>query len=245
MKDLLGTYSFKDTLFIVDRDFYSNDNLTLFSTNGNKYIIPLSENLDAYKQATSDMSMSDTFVYERNGKRNAIEYRENIICGRRAIVYRDTVQNAIEAADYRKCIGVKGTCTEEKYQEMKEFFGTIVIQTTLGDSAEEIYGKYKERWTIETFYDHFKNDLDFNALYEQDYYKLEGMSFIMLITGLVYEDLHKASNNVKGKTLDDCLLAARFVKIHHEKNKWVKTNMKRSIQELLTQLNVDYLSDIP
>lgn len=245
VEDAFRTYGFRDTLFVVDRGFYSEKNITMFSENGNKYIIPLSENLSAYKAATREMVFDDTFVYEKNKKRSAISYKETTIDGNRVIVYRDSVLNAVDADSYRKNIGIKSSCTMEKYNELKDFFGTIVLQTNTQSTPAWVYEKYKNRWNIETFYNHFKNDLDFNALYEQDYYKLEGMSFIMLTTSLVYECMRKAASTVEGLTLDDCLLTARFIKIHYEKGKWVRTNMRKNIQEMMTALNVDFKADIP
>jgi len=40
IKDILQRFDSHDTLFIVDRGFYSNDNIILFSQNRNQYIIP-------------------------------------------------------------------------------------------------------------------------------------------------------------------------------------------------------------
>lgn len=244
VEDAFRTHGFRDTLFVVDRGFYSGKNIAMFSANGNRYIIPLSENLGAYKAATKKMVFDDTFVYEKNKKRSAISYKETMTDGKRVIVYRDSVLNAVDADSYRKNIGIKSSCTIEKYNELKDFFGTIVLETNTQSTPEWVYGKYKSRWNIETFYNHFKNDLDFNALYEQDYYKLEGMSFIMLTTSLVYECMRKAASVVQGRTLDDCLLTARFIKIHYEKNKWVRTNMRKNIQEMMTALNVDFKAEI-
>jgi len=49
IKDILIQFEFTDTLFIVDRGFYSKENLEAFSSNNNHYIIPLAPNLIVYK----------------------------------------------------------------------------------------------------------------------------------------------------------------------------------------------------
>lgn len=82
--------------------------------------------------------------------------------------------------------------------------------------------------------------MNFNALYERDYYKLEGMSFIMLVTSLIYEQMNKAVHSIKNKNVEDCIIESRMVKIHYGKQGWVRTNMKKSLQELFSKLNVDY-----
>ena len=120
----------------------------------------------------------------------------------------------------------------------------MVWQTNLDSPAPEIYRGYKKRWGIETFYNYFKNDVNFNALYERDYYKLEGMSFIMLVTSLIYEQMNKAVHSIKNKNIEDCLIESRMVKIHYEKQGWARTNMKKNLQELFSKLNVEYTSPI-
>lgn len=240
IKDLLGTLCFQNILFIVDRGFYSTENIKLFSADGNKYIIPLSENLKVYKDVTTDMNLDETFIYEKNKKKTAIQYTEKQTDGKRVLVFRDSIQNAVEADSYRKSIGTRKDCTAEKYEKLKDFFGLIVLQTNLDSAAPEIFSGYKKRWNIETFYNYFKNDVNFNALYERDYYKLEGMSFIMLITSLIYEQMNKAVHSIKNKNVEDCIIESRMVKIHYGKQGWVRTNMKKSLQELFSKLNVDY-----
>lgn len=244
VKDLFGTVEFKGVLFIVDRGFYSAENISLFSSDGNKYIIPLGENLNLYKKATEKLEFAESFVYETDKKRTCIQYYEKNIGGRRIIVFRDSLQNAIDSESYRKNIGSRKGCTQENYECLKDFFGLIVLQTNLEKAAADVYTGYKKRWNIETFYDHLKNTLNFNAFYEQDYYKLEGMSFIMLITSMIYEEMSKATAGIKNKTLYDCLNDARMIKIHYEKNNWVRTNMKTKIQELFSKLNTNYTDTV-
>lgn len=245
IRDLIDTITFSETLFIVDRGFYSDANIKLFSENGNRYIIPLSSNLSRHKKATEDMNLTDTFVYKKDRKNTAIQYKDMEIDGQRVIVFRDTVQNAIDAEKYRSNIGIVSHCTQDAYKELKEFFGVIILQTNLSDTPEKVFNYYKKRWKIETFYNYLKNDVDFNALYEQDYYKLQGMSFIMLITSLIHEEMHRVvMDALPGKTVDDCIIEARMVKINLRYGRWIRTNMKKPLQELFAKLHTDYESSV-
>ena len=45
VRDFTSQVELKDMLFIVDRGFYSSENLSIFSSNGNSYIIPPAKNL--------------------------------------------------------------------------------------------------------------------------------------------------------------------------------------------------------
>lgn len=46
---------------------------------------------------------------------------------------------------------------------------------------------------METFYQYLKNKGDFNDLMIQAYYKEQGMSFVMLITGQIHQKMISAS----------------------------------------------------
>lgn len=216
VRDLLEFNNYHDMLFIIDRGFYLQQNIDLFSQNNNHYIIPLSSNLKEYKIATNDMELREIFVYEKDKKVTSIEYKEVIIDEKtKIIVYRDLTQNAKDKADFLKNMEIDSKkYTKEKYDEVKDFFGVIVLQTNLSITAKEIYIYYKKRWKIETFFNYFKNRIDINALGLNDYYATQGMCFIMLIVGLIYEELKLAVKDIKGKSIDDCLLEARFIKIN-------------------------------
>ena len=48
--------------------------------------------------------------------------------------------------------------TAEGFEKYRHYMGVTVLQTSSRDKgAEEIYTLYKKRWTIETFYNYFKN----------------------------------------------------------------------------------------
>lgn len=235
VKDLLDFNSYHDMLFVVDRGFYSNENIELFSQNNNHYIIPLSPNLKQYKNVTKDMELHEIFIYEKEKKITSIEYKELILNEKtKIIVYRDITQSAKDKADFLKNMEIDSSkYTKEKYTEVKDFFGVIVLQTNLNIQAKEIYVYYKKRWKVETFFNYFKNRVDINALGLSDYYTTQGMCFIMLIVGLIYQELKLAiKENIKGKTINDCLLEARFIKLNKKNQKWYTSNAKKSLQEL-------------
>lgn len=246
VEDLLEFNNYHDMLFIIDRGFYLKSNIELFSENNNHYIIPLSSNLKEYKTATENMEFHDIFVYEKDKKVTSIEYKENRIDEKtKVIVYRDLTQNAKDKADYLKNIEINPSkYTKEKYDEVKDFFGVIVLQTNLDITAKEIYIYYKKRWKIETFFNYFKNRVDINALGLSDYYTTQGMCFIMLIVGLIYEELKLAVKDINGKSINDCLLEAKFIKINKKGNNWSVSNAKKDLQELMSKLNVDLLNPL-
>lgn len=68
-----------------------------------------------------------------------------------------------ERQDYIKKMeaGVSG-CSEEGLAESEKYFGLFLLETNNMDaSCEEVFCKYKERWSIETYYNYVRNDADF------------------------------------------------------------------------------------
>lgn len=115
--------------------------------------------------------------------------------------------------------------TREDFERAKYFMGVTVLQTSIEDkTSEEIYTLYKKRWTIETFYNYFKNKAGYAAIHEEDYYKTPGLSFIMLISSLIYHEMSEAAKAAQGKTLQTCLLEARMVKANKLHGKWIVCN---------------------
>lgn len=228
VKDLIERKNLHSILFIVDKGFYSKENIELFSDNDNHYIIPLYSNHKKYKQITSSNKMEGLFVFERSKRRSTVEYHEETINGRTIIFYRDLSQNALESTDYLSKVE-EGKYTMESYLEKKESFGTIVLESNLNESAEKIYRLYKKRWMIETFYDYYKNRLDVNALHLNDYYKTQGLSFIMLITSLIYSEFTKNIKKEKIKeSVQSILINSRFLKLHKDnKGKWRVENINQ------------------
>ena len=239
VRDFLNQVNLSDMLFIVDRGFYSVENLNLFSSNGNQYIIPLGKNLNTCKAAVHSLEMHDRFMYQKGKKASVVEYKDEIIDGYRVLTYRDLNESASEQQNYLRYIA-KGnkSYTKEGFERAKYYMGVTVLQTSIEDSTpEEIYSLYKKRWSIETFYNYFKNKANFETLHVEDYYKTQGLSFIMLITSLIHHKMSEASKACEGKTLQTCLLEARMVKANKRHSKWTACNCLKKQVELFKAFN--------
>jgi YD repeat-containing protein len=129
------------------------------------------------------------------------------------ITYRDLNESAAEQTNYLRHMGMGDKVyTQEGFDKPKDFMGLIVLQTSImGRTPQEIYEIYKKRWTIETYYNYFKNKADYGSLYQQDYYKTQGHTFIMLVSSLIRREFEDAVKAVKVKSAQDCLLDARMV----------------------------------
>ena len=239
VRDFIREVELRDMLFIIDRGFYSAENIKLFSSNGNAYIIPLAKNLNTTRAAVHSIEMQDRFVYQNGKKASVIEYKDEIIDGCRVLTYRDLNESAQEQENYLRHME-KGdkSYTKESFDKQKNFMGVTVLQTSLEyQSPKEIYELYKKRWQIETYYNYFKNGVHCHSLYEQDYYKTQGLAFIMLVTGLIHQEFLEAARKISGKSLQTCLLEARMVKIHKRHDNWTVCNLLKKQAELFKQLN--------
>ena len=239
VRDFMDQVELRDMLFIVDRGFYSTDNINLFSSNGNAYIIPLGKNLNTCKAAVHSLEMHDRFMYQKGKKASVIEYKDEIIDGYRVITYRDLNESAAEQENYLRHIarGDKAY-TKEGFEKAKYYMGVTVLQTSLDDeTAQEVYELYKKRWTIETFYQYFKNKAGYNSLYTEDYYKTQGLAFIMLVAALIHQEVGSAVSALNNKSIATCLLEARMIKAHKRHGKWTVCNCLKKQTELFKQMN--------
>jgi len=239
VRDLLTRAELTGKLFVVDSGFFSGPNLAAFTEDGNSYIIPLQKNMKACREAVADAETDGRFVY-RTGRRNSVvEYRERMAGpGARIVLCRDLSKSAVEQTGYLAKLeqGAKGY-TKEGFDAAKGVMGVIVLQTSRFDlTAQEVYETYKRRWSIETFYDYLKNGAGFTSLGVQDYYKAQGLAFVMLVTALVHKGLADACASVKGKSVDDCLLEARMVKANKVGGRWVPSNLLARQQDLFDAL---------
>ena len=112
-----------------------------------------------------------------------------------------------------------------------------MLQTSIQDKeAEEIYRLYKKRWSIEIFYKFLDNDVDFNGLYQQDYYAAQGLAFIMQVCGLIYREFEVAVKNVD-EQVEDCLRFARKIKAQKIQQRWLLANCEKKHLKLFKKLN--------
>ena len=128
--------------------------------------------------------------------------------------------------------------TREGFEKAKYYMGVTVLQTSLEDKTpQEVYELYKKRWTIETFYNYFKNKAGYNSLYVEDYYKTQGLAFIMLVAALIHQEVEAAAAELDGKSVTTCLLEARMVKAHKRHGQWTVCNCLKKQVELFKKMN--------
>lgn len=242
--DLFKIYNFSNVLFIVDKGFYSKNNIDMFSNNGNKYIIPLMENTINYKSLTENYDFDyqkDYFVYDNGKVKRPIVYKEAIYDNVRCFIFRDVEENMKECSDYRSKIGIEASYTEEEFEELKNTFGTLFIQTNLQLEPSEIFTKYKKRWKIETFYNTYKYRLDVKNLDIQDYFEIEGLSFIMLLSSIIDSTIRNKIKDVTGiNDLESLKQQGKFIKIQKISGRYSVSNLVSKRETIFDKLGLTF-----
>lgn len=241
IQDFFRQANFQGLLLIVDKGFYSYKNIELFSENNNSYLIPVPSRMDICKKANLESCEMERFTYEKNRKATVIEYSVKDYGAYRVYAFRDMNEFVIQDGNYLRYLeqGKKGY-TKESYEQYRKWFGVYVLQTNLNDrSPKEIFELYKKRWSIETYFNYFKNKADYNSLYMQDYYKVQGLSFIMLVTSLIQHELAVRAKEIGKKSINECLLDARMVKINKRNGKWIAANCRSSVTKMFNDFNTE------
>ena len=171
----------------------------------------------------------------------------------RVILYRDMTMHDKLVYDYRSQIGIDSRHTEEEFNQLEPFFGVIVLRVDQPKDVmtpQKAYLTYKKRWTIETHYNFVANVVKFDGLQTQDYYTMQGLSFMILLVGQIkksYTEKLRSSpvKSVKNLSIQESIVKARFIKIaRHMDDKWHVSVMNDKSVELLYEMGVNIEQDM-
>ena len=241
VQSLFERYEFSNTEFLVDRGFNTAPDKRLMSSNGNTYIVPMISNRKDYAFVTERLKFDKRryFVFNKGSYASMVYYAEfeapNGSC--RYIAYRDTTRAGAEKQDYIRAVSIgKSGYSEEGLLENEPYFGLFLLETNNFEvSAETVFCHYKDRWSIETYYNYVRNDADFNALYQQDYFCMQGLSFIVTVSGLIYYDMKKVAEKSK-MSVKEIMREMKKLKISLEGDKWIVQNKIKSVREMAAKV---------
>ena len=241
VKQFFDRFTFKDTLFVVDRGFNTEAIKKLMSSNGNSYIMPMIQGRNDYKSVYGRIKFVKrrSFVYDKDGYSSLICYQEFLEENTKRIAYLDTTRQSAERVTYIKNMkSGKTGYTEDGLLESEKDFGLFILETSdASRSAKDVFGDYKSRWGIETFYDYIDNTIDFNSLCQQNYNRTEGLSFIIQVAGMIHQEL-KDIVNEKHYNLRSVMKTLRGLHLSSEKGAWNVKNKIKAKRELAEQFGV-------
>ena len=210
------------------------------------YVIPLSENMLMYKDAEKDVvslgggdKLQEYFFYKKGKKTDLVKYKTYKVNNRKVIYYKNISEAERLSKRYLDEIesGSKGH-TMEKYNELVDGFGVIVLITNLTEEdAKTVYERYKNRWSIETYYDRLKNVIGFKELNIDDWAVMQGLAFVMLLAGRIDARLSEAAKKVK-LSKKKLLSLAAFLKMTDIDGKITIHNLKKEHDEVFEKLAI-------
>ena len=227
IQQFFDRFSFSDTLFIVDRGFNTADNKQLMSKDGNSYIVPMIRGRNDYEAVYNRINIDKrrNFIYDKDGYSSLICYQEFVDEDRRYIAYIDTTRQSAERKTYVKKLqeGKKGYSEKGLISSEKDF-GLFLLETSdMKKAPRDIFCDYKSRWGIETFYDYVDNIIDFNALYQQDYCKMQGLSFVIQVAGMIYHELKEIAGK-HNESLKTAMRILKGLKLSKDRDVWKLKN---------------------
>ena len=247
VKEMIQDVLIEGCLYLMDRGFYSLELKEMLADKKATYIMPVSSNMTSYQEALKRRrGRMKTFIYKRREGihviKSVVEYQvssdEN---GTRTIYFRNLHEAEGEKANYLECIEKKVPgYTEAKLEATEKTFGVIILETTHSGTPEEIYNYYKDRWSIETYYDYLKHQMDFNALGVQDWAKLQGLAFMMLLSTLINGSIQAKlkQSSLSSSYMPEVLLTASSIKAMKRNDIWTIENASKAERDLFKALSV-------
>lgn len=241
---LFSRFTFKDTLFLVDRGFNTATDKSLMSKDGNTYIVPMISGRKDYSRIYDTLKFDKRryFIYDKDGYSSVIRYAEYLSedGSVRYFAFLDTSRQSAERQTYLKKMKAheKGY-TEEGLNKSEKDFGLFLLETNdKAKDAESVFCDYKSRWKIETFYDYVDNDMDVNALCLQDFCEYQGLGFIVQVCGMIYHDL-KSVTDKHNLSMKETMRLLDGLKLTKERGRYLARNDNKERRELCETLGLN------
>ena len=158
--------------------------------------------------------------------------KHQLATGRFLYAFKDSVRAAMEDNSFMDLQRKSGSYDKDLYDKKGASFGTIVFESDIDLSCEEIYQIYDERWQLEMLFDCYKNSLDFGITRVQSDYAVRGSEFIdfiaTVLTRRIVDRMAKVGvldDNTYGDVIDDLRGCWRSSK--------TQVNTKPSVQDEL------------
>lgn len=241
---MFDRFHFENTLFLVDRGFNTSRDKSLFSENGNTYIVPMISGRSDYEAVYKVLKFDKrkSFVYDKDGYSSLIRYETYVIGDRptRYFTFLDTTRQSAERQTYIKKIAAREKgYSQEGLLESEKDFGLFLLETNDPDiTAQDVFCNYKSRWSLETFYNYIDNTLDFNALYQKDYCSTQGLGFIVQVAGMIFHDIQKRLKK-ENLSVKDTMFLLKGLKLIRERDRYVVRNDNKQRRQLCEKLGLN------
>ena len=111
------------------------------------------------------------------------------------------------------------------------------METNLQFDPSNIYDLYAKRWSIETYFGYVKSSLSFDKLNIQDYYTEKEIEYLLLIEGLIYDEVKKNIKNANNNSIKENLFFTKAMKLKCDPDK--KSTHAVNVTEKISSLFED------
>lgn len=204
LQNTLKMSGMEHCVYIADKGFFSEANLSELERLQMQYIIPLRRD-NKFIPYTQLENIEQTDNYFEHKKRfifftNTTEVGQT----RKIDLFLDGKLKEQEKTDYlRRVQTLPESYSKPKFNEKFKTMGTLAIIHNTPLNPKALYQEYKNRGEVEQFFDHLKNTLDATASYMQREESLNAWTFInhlsMQIIYKLYLTLKQTPLNKKQK----------------------------------------------
>lgn len=248
MQNTIRISGLEQCVYIADKGFFSEANLSELERLKMSYIIPLKRDnpLIPY-DLLKDIEQSDNYF---EFAKRFVFYADPVAQNDRHIsLFLDGKLKEQEKNDYLARIGsLPESYSKPTFNQKVRAMGTLAIMHNVGLGPKEVYLEYKGRGEIEQFFDHFKNTLDADSSYMQREESLNGWMFInhlsMKIIYTIYLKLKTTPLNKKQSlnhkySINDVIEHLKGIKkIKFSPNQSVIAEMNKSTKTLLAKMKI-------
>ncbi|MGC8662777.1 MAG: transposase, partial [Thermoplasmata archaeon] len=223
-------------IIIMDRGFFSMDNIEEMNKREMKFIQPLRRNS---KIIDYSIPLKGSFIYRDRG----IRYGIKRIGSYYLYLYEDV---KMKGEEYSNLIEARVKGNKVKIDESR--LGKISIISNMLMDGNKIYDLYKQREDIEQAFDGMKNELENDKTYLQDDDSLRGYFFITFVSLYLYfrvMNIIKKAELTKELSVNELLLELSRVYLQeYTDGKKAYTEIPKKVEKIISKLKIDILPKI-
>lgn len=230
-----------DALIVLDKGFYSDENIDNLESEGLDYLISLRRTSTLIDYTSFEMAAKDSLggFFNYNGK---IIWHQTIRTEKGLVhTFVNDELKAEESKDYINRIETHPEkYTIEGFHKNAKKFGTLSILSNTDNNADTIYEFYKNRNQVELMIDAFKNLISADSSYMQNEFSLESWMFINYLAlhwyYILLNKLKKTGLNNKFSPMDLVKFLKEVKKVKLD-GKWLDAEVTAKNSEVINKIN--------
>ena len=214
-------------VLVLDRGYGGRRILDTLSGSGHDFVVALKRNSEAYNTVGTD---EGHFIFEDR----PIDYGRGRFWDFYAYRFEDLSMRSAEVYDRYKA-------EEDKGRDVGDLdrAGNIMLLSSMNIHPREIYRMYKDRCSIENFFDTSKNDLGGGATYLRSDLHVMGYNFVTFLAFTIWWNIRnrlREADLESRYTPQDLLRSFAAVKVLYTKNGPVLSTIPKDVRTLAKKL---------